>query len=55
MNVNNREINLYNFNDGNDIGYYDISGKEYSKIFDENTYKWSKVVIIIWYEKTSYF
>ncbi len=31
MNVNNREINLYNFNDGNDIGYYDISGKSIVK------------------------
>ena len=31
MNVNNREINLYNFNDNNDIGYYDISGKSIVK------------------------
>ena len=31
MNVNNREINLYNFNDDNDIGYYDISGKSIVK------------------------
>ena len=31
MNVNNREINLYNFNDKNDIGYYDISGKSIVK------------------------
>ena len=38
MNVNNREINLYNFKDKDDIGYYDISGKEYSKVFNENSY-----------------
>ena len=31
MNVNNREINLYNFNDDNDSGYYDISGKSIVK------------------------
>ena len=31
MNVNNREINLYNFNDKNDVGYYDISGKSIVK------------------------
>ncbi len=31
MNVNNREINLYNFKDKNDIGYYDISGKSIVK------------------------
>ena len=31
MNVNNREINLYNFNDKNEIGYYDISGKSIVK------------------------
>ena len=27
MNVNNREINLYNFNYKGDEGYYDISGR----------------------------
>jgi len=31
MNVNNREINLYNFNDKNEIGYYDINGKSIVK------------------------
>ena len=31
MNVNNREINLYNFSDKNEIGYYDISGKSIVK------------------------
>ena len=31
MNVNNREINLYNFEDNNDSGYYDISGKSIVK------------------------
>ena len=31
MNVNNREINLYNFNDGNELGYYDINGKSIVK------------------------
>ena len=31
MNVNNREINLYNFKDKDDIGYYDISGKSIVK------------------------
>ena len=31
MNVNNREINLYNYKDNNEIGYYDISGKSIVK------------------------
>ena len=31
MNVNNREINLYNFKDKNEIGYFDISGKSIVK------------------------
>ena len=31
MNVNNREINLYNFKDKNGDGYYDISGKSIVK------------------------
>ena len=31
MNVNNKEINLYNFNDKDEIGYYDISGKSIVK------------------------
>ncbi len=31
MNVNNREINLYNFNDKKENGYYDISGKSIVK------------------------
>ena len=31
MNVNNREINLYNYNDKDEIGYYDISGKSIVK------------------------
>ena len=31
MNVNNREINLYNFKDKNEVGYYDISGKSIVK------------------------
>ena len=31
MNVNNREINLYNFKDKNEFGYYDISGKSIVK------------------------
>ena len=31
MNVNNREINLYNFKDKNENGYYDISGKSIVK------------------------
>ena len=31
MNVNNREINLYNFKDKNEDGYYDISGKSIVK------------------------
>ncbi len=31
MNVNNREINLYNFQDKDDIGYYDINGKSIVK------------------------
>ena len=31
MNVNNREINLYNFKDRNEDGYYDISGKSIVK------------------------
>ncbi len=31
MNVNNKEINLYNFNDSNENGYYDISGKSIVK------------------------
>ena len=31
MNVNNREINLYNFKYNNEIGYYDISGKSIVK------------------------
>ena len=31
MNVNNREINLYNFSDNNESGYYDISGKSIVK------------------------
>ncbi|MDC3152275.1 M23 family metallopeptidase [Pelagibacteraceae bacterium] len=31
MNINNREINLYNYNDKNEIGYYDISGKSIVK------------------------
>ena len=31
MNVNNREINLYNFKYKNEIGYYDISGKSIVK------------------------
>tara|TARA_B100001057_G_scaffold333700_1_gene334257 strand:+ start:181 stop:1533 length:1353 start_codon:yes stop_codon:yes gene_type:complete len=31
MNVNNKEINLYNFKDKNEIGYYDISGKSIVK------------------------
>ncbi len=31
MSVNNREINLYNFKDKNEVGYYDISGKSIVK------------------------
>ena len=31
MNVNNREINLYNFKDKNETGYYDINGKSIVK------------------------
>ena len=31
MFVNGNEINLYNFNDGNDFGYYDIKGKSIVK------------------------
>ena len=31
MNVNNREINLYNFKYNNEIGYYDINGKSIVK------------------------
>ena len=31
MNVNNKEINLYNYKDKNEIGYYDISGKSIVK------------------------
>ena len=31
MNVNNREISLYNFKDKDDVGYYDISGKSIVK------------------------
>tara|TARA_B100000579_G_scaffold271493_1_gene224197 strand:+ start:190 stop:1542 length:1353 start_codon:yes stop_codon:yes gene_type:complete len=31
MKVNNREINLYNFKDKSEIGYYDISGKSIVK------------------------
>jgi murein DD-endopeptidase MepM/ murein hydrolase activator NlpD len=31
MNVNNKEINLYNFKDKNEIGYYDINGKSIVK------------------------
>ena len=31
MNVNNKEINLYNFKDKNEDGYYDISGKSIVK------------------------
>jgi len=31
MYVNNEEINLYNFNDGTDTGYYDIKGKSIVK------------------------
>ena len=31
MNVNNREINLYNFKDKNEIGFYDINGKSIVK------------------------
>ncbi len=31
MNVNNREINLYNFKDNNEIGFYDIHGKSIVK------------------------
>ena len=31
MNVNNREINLYNFNDKGELGYYDINGKSIVK------------------------
>ena len=31
MNVNNREINLYNFSSNNESGYYDISGKSIVK------------------------
>jgi len=31
MNVNNREINLYNFKDKNENGYYDINGKSIVK------------------------
>ncbi len=31
MNVNNREINLYNYKDKNEDGYYDISGKSIVK------------------------
>ncbi len=31
MNVNNKEINLYNFKDKDDIGYYDVSGKSIVK------------------------
>ncbi len=31
MNVNNREINLYNFNDNGELGYFDINGKSIVK------------------------
>jgi len=31
MYVNNREINLYNFNDKNEIGFYDINGRSVVK------------------------
>ena len=31
MNVNNKEINLYNYKDKNEIGYYDINGKSIVK------------------------
>ena len=31
MNINNREINLYNFKDKNETGYYDINGKSIVK------------------------
>jgi len=31
MYVNGAEINLYNFNDGNDVGYYDLKGKSIVK------------------------
>ncbi len=31
MNVNNKEINLYNFKDKNEIGHYDINGKSIVK------------------------
>ena len=31
MYVNGREINLYNFNDGTETGYYDIKGKSIVK------------------------
>ena len=31
MSVNNREINLYNFNDKGELGYYDINGKSIVK------------------------
>ena len=31
MNVNNREINLYNYDDNGELGYYDINGKSIVK------------------------
>ena len=31
MFVNSREINLYNFNNDNDVGFYDINGKSVIK------------------------
>ena len=37
MFVNGDEINLYNFNYKNDEEYYDIKGKKYYKIIDEDS------------------
>ena len=53
MNVNNREINLYNFNDGNDIGYYDISGKSIVKSLMKTPINGARLSSSF-YEKTSY-
>ena len=54
MNVNNREINLYNFNDENEIGYYDISGKSIVKSLMKTPIN-GQDCLIFWNEKTSQF
>ena len=55
MYVNGEEINLYNFKFNNEEEFYDIKGKSITKSLMKNSNKWSKIIFIFWYEKTSNF